>query len=274
MMYLEKMNIMPQGMSSILANHISDTDLSIHRDSVLSMKNSSHGFIGVKCLESKTMETLDEPIYIDMSKDISCVSNSYEMFYDKIADGYFSNKSLFIKSEKENPFFDLDNKEQESIFNHLKNKGFDTDKLINKELLENVIDSSINEPIEGNTYESIYEPIYETMNQDCLLKEKLELVDDLSKIIYKNNKVKGKFKDNLIKIISNVPLGELFSSCEKYEEQYEIQDYFLINRFIYRFIEDFNKSNNHKIKVNEDLKRRLNAFILLESLKLKSDNII
>lgn len=266
MMYLEKMNIMPQGMSSILANHISDTDLSIHRDSVLSMKNSLHGFIGVKCLESKTMETLDEPIYMDMSKDISCVSNSYEIFYDKIADGYFSNKSLFIKSEKENPFFDLDKKEQESIFNHLKNKGFDTDKLINKELLENVIDSSINEPIEGNTYE--------TMNQDCLLKEKLELVDDLSKIIYKNNKVKGKFKDNLIKIISNVPLGELFSSCEKYEEQYEIQDYFLINRFIYRFIEDFNKSNNHKIKVNEDLKRRLNAFILLESLKLKSDNII
>lgn len=274
MMYLEKISIMQKEMPSILANHISDAELSIHRDSVLSMKNSSHEFIGVKCLKSKKIETLYEPIYMDMSKDISCVSNSYEMFYDKIADGYFSNKSLFIKSEKENPFFDLDKKEQESIFNYLKNKGFDTDKLINKELLENVIDSSINEPIEDNIYEPIYELIYETMNQDCFLKEKLELVDDLSKIIYKNNKVNDKFKDNLIKIISDVPLGELFSSCEKYEEQYEIQDYFLINRFIYQFIDDFNKSNNHKIKVNEDLKRRLNAFILLESLKLKSDNII
>lgn len=261
-MYLEKINIMPQGMPPNLSNHISDTDLFINRGSALSLKNSSYEFIGVKCLESKTMETLDEPIYMDMSKDISCVSNSYEIFYDKIADGYFSNKSLFIKSEKENPFFDLDKKEQESIFNHLKNKGFDTSKLINKKLLNDVIDASINEPI------------YETMNQDCLLKEKLEFIDDLSKIIYKNNKVNGKFKDNLIKIISNIPLGELFSSCEKYEEQYEIQDYFLINRFIYRFIEDFNKSNNNRIKVNEDLKRRLNTFILLQSLKLENNNII
>ncbi|MBG3128662.1 hypothetical protein I4674_02425 [Proteus mirabilis] len=269
-MNLEKINIMPQGMPPNLSNHISDTDLFISGNLVLSIENSSDEFIDARHLEGKLMDELDEPIYMDMSKDISFVSNSYEIFYDKTADGYFSNKSLFIKSEKTNPFFDLDKKEQESIFSYLKNKGFDTGKLINKEFLEDFIDSSINEPIEDN----IYEPIYETMNQDCLLKEKLEFIDDLSKIIYKNNKVNGKFKDNLIKIISNIPLGELFSSCEKYEEQYEIQDYFLINRFIYRFIEDFNKSNNNRIKVNEDLKRRLNTFILLQSLKLENNNII
>ncbi|WIV89174.1 hypothetical protein [Proteus appendicitidis] len=272
MMYLEKINIMPQGMYSILANQVSDTDLSINRDSVLSMKNSSHEFIGIKCLESKTMEVLDEPIYMDMSKDISCVSNSYEIFYDKIADGYFSNKSLFIKNEKIKPFFDLDKKEQESIFNDLKNKGFDTNRLLNKELLESPINKSINELVEEN--------IYEEMNQHCPLKEKLELeekldfIDGLSKIICKNNNMNGKFKDELIKSMNEVSLKALFSLCEKYNELYEIQDDFSINRFIYRFIDGFNKSNNHKIEVNEDLKRCLNAFVLLESLRLKNNNII
>lgn len=112
------------------------------------------------------------------------------------------------------------------------------------------------------------------MDQSCFLKEKLELVDELSKVIYKNNKVNSNFKDNLIKSICNIPLEELFSSCERYEELYEIQDSFLINRFIYRFIDDFNKSHENKIIVNEDLKRCLNLFFLLKELKLKSNNII
>lgn len=247
MMYLEKIKTISQGMSSILSNHISDTDLCINRDSVLSIENSSDEFVGVKCLENKSMGELDEPIYMDMSKGVACVSNSYENsyenFYDRTSHSYFFNKSLFIKNEKINPFFDLDKKEQESIFNYLKNKGFDTNKLLEISIVKSI-------------------------------KEKLELVDDLSKIIYENNKVNGKFKDDLIKFISNISLDELFSSCEKYEEQYEIQDYFLINRFIDRFIEDYNKSNNNKIKVDEVLKRRLNSFILLKSLKLKSNNII
>ncbi|MBG2709156.1 hypothetical protein I4558_08790 [Proteus mirabilis] len=239
-MFLDKINIESQGMSSILSNHILDTALFISRDSVLSIENSSGEFIGDKYLENKSMDELDEPIYMDMRKDISCVSNSYEIIYDEIADGYFFNKSLFIKNERINCFSNLNESERESIFNDLKNKGFGISKLLTGKSLESSIDQSI--------------------------KEKLELVDDLSKIIYKNNKVDGNFKDKLIRFINDVSLNELFSSCEKYEEQYEVQNYFLINRFIYRFIEDFNKSNN-KIKVNEELKRRLNSFILLKSLK-------
>ncbi|WP_311752142.1 hypothetical protein [Proteus columbae] len=251
-MYLEKINIVSQGMSSILSNHISDTNIFISRNSVLSIENSSDEFIGAKHLEGKLMDELDEPIYMNMRKDVACVSNSYEIFYDKTSHSYLFNKSLFIKNNKISPFFDLDKKEQESIFNYLKNKGFDTNKFLNKALLGSPIEKTI--------------------------KEKIGLVDDLSKIICKDGKVNSKFKDDLTKIINNISLDELFSSCEKYgeqnEEQYDIQNYFAIIKFIYRFIENFNKSNNNKIKVNEDLKRRLNAFILLKSLKLKSNNII
>ena len=93
-------------------------------------------------------------------------------------------------------------------------------------------------------------------------------------LFLKIKKTKGIFKDNLIKSLNKISLNELFSLCEEYEEQYEVEEFFLISRFIFRFIEDFNKSNNNKIKLNEDLKRGINSIILLKSLKFKDNNII
>ncbi|MBG6031350.1 hypothetical protein I5E97_09835 [Proteus hauseri] len=261
-MYLENINIIPQGMSSILSNHLSDSALCINRDSVLSVENSSGKFVDTKDLNSKLIDVKEEPIYMAMSRTMGSISNSHEIYYDELSHGYFFNKSLFIENRKINFFVDLDEKEIEKIFSDLKNKGYDVNQLLTKKSLESTIDKSIEENI------------YETIDNNCLLKEKLELIDELSNVISTNNQLKGNFKDNLIKVINDIPLSELFSSCEKYEEQYEIQDSFLISRFIYRFIDDFNKSNNNKIKVNEDLKRRLNSIVLLKSLILKDNNII
>lgn len=62
-MYLEKINIIPQGMSSTLSNHLSDSALCINRDSVLSVENSSAYFVSIKDpvdeLESDYMDIHD-----------------------------------------------------------------------------------------------------------------------------------------------------------------------------------------------------------------------
>ncbi len=267
-MGLGRISIIPQGISSILSNHISDTDLFISGNSVLSIENSSDEFINARHLDGKLMDELDEPIYMNMRKDIACVSNSYEIFHDETADGYFFNKSLFIKSEKTNPFFDLDKKEQESIFNYLKNKGFDTNKFLNKALLGSPIEKTIRERI------VFIDDLSDILCKNIKVNSKFK--GDLTNILSNINRINDKFKDDLTKSISNTSLSELLSLCKNHEEKNDIQDYFPIIKDIYKFIEGFNESNNNKIEVevNEDLKRRLNAFILLKSLKLKNNNII
>ncbi|MEQ5391421.1 hypothetical protein ABN236_05000 [Proteus sp. fly-1013] len=261
-MIIEKISGSLQGSSSYLSNQSSSIDFNIKPSSVLLIENSVNKISDVRYLNDKGLIE-DEPIYMEMSKSVGNVTNSYEVHYDDNTDSYLFNKNLSINNKKFNFFVDLSEKEIESIFSELEIKNYDINKL-------RVTNFSVEDFIE----DIVEENIYETMNDDYSLSEKLELINDLSDVVSKNKKIKGIFKDNLIKCLNNISLNELFSLCEEYEEQYEVEEFFLISRFIFRFIEDFNKSNNNKIKLNEDLKRGINSIILLKSLKFKDNNII
>ncbi|QIG07080.1 hypothetical protein [Proteus sp. ZN5] len=261
-MTIEKIDGALQGSSLNLSNQSSSFDFNFKSSSILLIENSVNKISDVRFLNDKDL-IKDEPIYMEMSKNVDNITNSYEVNYDDNSDSYIFDNSLSIKNKNFNFFVDLSIKETESIFNNLKNKNYDVNKL-----------KIINSSVEGFMVDSVEENIYETMNNDCYLSEKLDLIDSLSEIVSKNKKTKGSFKDNLIRSLNDVSLNELFSLCEEYEEQYEVEEFFLISRFIFRFIEEFNKLNNNKIKLNEDLKRGINSVILLKSLKFKDNNII
>lgn len=261
-MIIEKISGSLQGSSSYLSNQSSSTDFNIKPSSVLLIENSVNEISDLRYLNDKGLIE-DEPIYMEMSKSVGNITNSYEVNYDDNTNSYIFDKSLSINNKKFNFFVDLSEKEIESMFSELKNKNYDINKL-------RITNFSVEDFIE----DIVEENIYETMNDDYSLSEKLELINDLSDVVSKNKKTKGIFKDNLIKSLNKISLNELFSLCEEYEEQYEVEEFFLISRFIFRFIEDFNKSNNNKIKLNEDLKRGINSIILLKSLKFKDNNII
>lgn len=263
-MIIEKISGSLQGSSSYLSNQSSSIDFNIKPSSVLLIENSVNKISDVRHLNDKDLIE-DEPIYMEMSKSVDNITNSYEVNYDENTDSYIFNKSLLINDENINLLANLSKKEINSIIiNSLVSEVYDTNNL------KDIQKSSI----ETNNEELMEENIYETINDDYSLSEKLELIDALSEIVSKNKKIKGSFKDSLIRSLSDVSLNELFYSCEEYEEQYEVEEFFLISRFIFRFIEDFNKLNNNKIKLNEDLKRGINSIILLKSLKIKDNNIM
>lgn len=107
MMPLGNIKPISQEIPSHLSNHIVDTDLYINRDSVLLIENSSGRFIGGKCLEDKSMNVLEESIYMDMCKNVTLISNSYEISYDEKSYSYLFNKSLLIGNKKIILFFIL-----------------------------------------------------------------------------------------------------------------------------------------------------------------------
>lgn len=264
-MIIESIGGLEQKSSLNVLNQSSSADFNIKLNSVLLVENSVNEFFDVNSLNENDL-TEDEPIYMEMGKSLDNVTNSYDVNYDNNSDTYLFDKSLSINNKKFNFFVDLSKKEIELIFSYLKNKNYDVNKLKNINSLIYSIDDLMKDVVE--------ESIYETMNNDCSLSEKLDLIDALSEIVSENKKIKGSFKDNLIRRLSDVSLNELFSLCDKYEEQYEIEGSFLISKFIFQLIDDFNKLNKNKIKLNEDLKRGLNSIILLKSLKLKDNNII
>lgn len=261
-MYLEKINIIPQGMSSTLSNHLSDSALCINRDSALSVENSSNKFFDVKYSTKEGVNKVEEPIYIDMSgnnaflkEKIDCSDSDYVdineivnlteknkiIAKDVIVNKSITNKLIF----DEDIMSDNSHKKLEEIYVSEFDRYFSLTQLINES--ERFISSEIQSLLEKEI------SVLEDRVKCELLMIKTDMMGKLSELV--NN---ASFKNKFLQETQEISFRDLIFRNDG-------KNYYLTNIFskiLNSYYKDIDSSKVKDIKRINDISNAIISFSL------------